>query len=465
MMENYQVLVIGAGPGGYVAAIRAAQLGLKTAIVERAELGGVCLNWGCLPTKTLLRSTEILRLAREGTPYGLVLDSAPRFDLTTAVKRSRDVAKQLNRGVHGLMKKNKVTVLSGHARLLGKGKVAIDNAGAEQEVQAKHIILATGARARAIPGFEPNSESIWTAREAMVPKTLPKSITVIGAGAIGVEFASFYATAGSQVTILEAADRILPVEDSEISGLLAEHLRKQGIEIYTGAYVENQETTTCGIKVNFTKGGSPLSVESEKVILAVGITGNVEGLGLENTKIQVDRTHIIVNEYCETDEPDIYAIGDIAGPPWLAHKASHEGVMVAELIAGVEDVHALDPKSVPSCTYCHPQVASVGITEEQALEQGFEVNIGRFPFLGNGKALSLGEPEGLVKTVIDKKTGELLGAHMIGPEVTELISTYALARTLETTEVELMQTVFPHPTLSEALHESVLSAYGKALHI
>ena len=298
-----------------------------------------------------------------------------------------------------------------------------------------------------------------------MPEVLPKSITVIGAGAIGVEFASFYATAGSKVTILEASDHILPVEDSEISDMLAEHLRKQGIEIHTGASVENQETTTCGIKVNFTKSGSSQSVEAEKVILAVGITGNVEGLGLENTKIQVDRTHIIVNECCETDEPDIYAIGDIAGPPWLAHKASHEGVMVAELIAGVEDVHALDPKSVPSCTYCHPQVASVGITEKQALEQGLEVDIGRFPFLGNGKALSLGEPEGLVKTVIDKKTGELLGAHMIGPEVTELISTYTLARTLETTEVELMQTVFPHPTLSEALHESVLAAYGRALHI
>ncbi|MGY4878209.1 dihydrolipoyl dehydrogenase [Vreelandella aquamarina] len=465
MMDDYQVLVIGAGPGGYVAAIRAAQLGLKTAIVERAELGGVCLNWGCLPTKTLLRSAEILRLAREGKQYGLVLDSAPRFDLATAVKRSRDVAKQLNRGVHGLMKKNKITLITGHARLLGKGKVAIDNAGAEQEVQAKHIILATGARARAIHGFEPDGESIWTAREAMVPTALPESITVIGAGAIGVEFASFYATAGSKVTILEAADRILPVEDSEISDMLAEQLRKQGIEIYTNAYVENQEKTTSGIKVNFTKNGSALSVETEKVILAVGITGNVENLGLENTSAQTDRTHINVNEYCETDESNLYAIGDIAGPPWLAHKASHEGVMVAELIAGVENVHALDPKSVPSCTYCHPQVASVGMTEEQALAQGFEVDIGRFPFVGNGKALSLGEPEGLVKTIIDKKTGELLGAHMIGPEVTELISTYALAQTLETTEVELMQTVFPHPTLSEALHESVLSAYGQALHI
>ena len=464
-MQNYQVVVIGAGPGGYMAAIRAAQLGLKTAIIERAELGGVCLDWGCLPTKTLLRSTEILRLACEGAPYGLVLDSAPRFDLATAVKRSRDVAKQLNRGVHGLMKKNKVTVMTGHARLLGKGKVAVVDAGAEQEVQAKHIILATGARARAIPGFEPDNETIWTAREAMVPKTLPKSITVIGAGAIGVEFASFYSTAGSKVTILEAAERILPLEDAEISDMLAEHLRKQGIEIYTGAYVENQKTTTCGVKVNFTKSGSPQFVESEKVILAVGITGNVESLGLENTKIQIDRTHITVNEHCETDEPNIYAIGDIAGPPWLAHKASHEGVIVAELIAGVEDVHILDPKSVPSCTYCFPQVASVGITEAQALEQGFEVNIGRFPFIGNGKALSLGESDGMVKTVIDKKTGELLGAHMIGPEVTEMISTYALARTLETTEVELMRTVFPHPTLSEALHESVLAAYGRALHI
>jgi len=464
-MENYQVLVIGAGPGGYVAAIRAAQLGLKTAIVERAELGGVCLNWGCLPTKTLLRSTEILRLAREGTSYGLVLDSAPRFDLTTAVKRSRDVAKQLNRGVQGLMKKNKVTVLTGHARLLGKGKVAVDNAGAEQKVQAKHIILATGARARSIPGFEPNSESIWTAREAMVPEVLPKSITVIGAGAIGVEFASFYATAGSKVTILEASDHILPVEDSEISDMLAGYLRKQGTEIYAGVHVESQQSTTYGVNVNFTQGEKALSVESEKVILAVGITGNVEGLGLENTKIQVDRTHIIVNEHCETEEPNIYAIGDVAGPPWLAHKASHEGVMVAELIAGIEDVHILDPKSVPSCTYCYPQVASVGITEEQALEQGLEVNIGRFPFIGNGKALSLGESDGMVKTIIDKNTGELLGAHMIGPEVTEMISTYALARTLETTEVELMRTVFPHPTLSEALHESVLAAYGRALHI
>ena len=464
-MDNYQVLVIGGGPGGYVAAIRAAQLGFKTAVVERAELGGVCLNWGCLPTKTLLRSAEILRLAREGAAYGLVLDTPPRFDLATAVKRSRDVAGQLNRGVRGLMKKKKVTVLSGHARLLGQGAVAVEGEGGVQQVKAEHIIIAAGARPRAIPGFEPDGERIWTSREAMTPKALPKSITVIGAGAIGVEFASFYATAGVKVTILEAADRVLPVEDAEISGLLVERLRKQGIAVHTGARVERQESTSTGVTVHFSEGGQARSVESEKVILAIGIVGNVENLGLENTKVKVDRSHIVIDEWCRTGEPGVYAIGDIAGPPWLAHKASHEGVLCVERIAGLHEAHPLDPKSVPGCTYCHPQVASVGLTEAQAKEQGYEIKVGRFPFVGNGKALSLGEPEGLVKTVIDQRTGELLGAHMIGPDVTELIGAYAVARKLETTELELMQTVFPHPTLSEALHESVLAAYGRALHI
>ncbi|WP_087719389.1 dihydrolipoyl dehydrogenase [Salinicola salarius] len=464
-MERYQVLIIGAGPGGYVAAIRAAQLGLRTAIVERAELGGVCLNWGCIPTKTLLRSAELLRQAREGADYGLVLDAPPQFDLQAAVKRSRTVAGQLNRGVRGLLKKNQVSVLTGHARLQGQGRVVIEGEQGVQEVSAVHIILATGARPRALPNFEPDGKLIWTAREAMTPPALPNTLTVIGAGAIGVEFASFYATVGSKVTLLEAAERILPVEDAEISAMLAERLRKQGIDVRTQAMVESKQAQDDGLQITFSEGGAKHSLDAERVILAAGIVGNVEGLGLEQTAVRVEKSHIVVDRWSATDEPGVYAIGDVAGPPWLAHKASHEGVACIERIAGLVDAHALDPEAVPSCTYCHPQVASVGLTEARAREHGHAVTVGRFAFVGNGKALALGDSQGFVKTVMDAHSGELLGAHLIGPDVTELIGTYALGRTLETTELEIMRTVFPHPTLSEALHESVLGAFERPMHV
>lgn len=464
-MERFQVLIIGAGPGGYVAAIRAAQLGFSTAVVERAELGGVCLNWGCIPTKTLLRSAELFRQTRESEGYGVVLDSAPRFDVKAAVARSRAVAGKLNRGVHGLMRKHGVRVLSGHARLQGQGRVRIEMSGDTRDVSAEHIILATGARARVLPGFDPDGERIWTAREAMSPRTLPASLTVVGAGAIGVEFASFYATLGVDVTLLEAAARVLPQEDAEISEILHARLSDQGIDVHVNARVESQQCHGEGLRVTFMADGERRSLDTEKLILAAGIVGNVEELGLENTSVQVDGSHIVVDRWSATDEPGVYAIGDVAGPPWLAHKASHEGVACIERIAGLEDAHPLDPEAVPSCTYCHPQVASVGLTEAHARERGHAITVGRFPFVGNGKALALGDAEGLIKTIMDAQTGELLGAHLIGPDVTELIGTYALGRTLETTEVEMIRTIFPHPTLSEALHESVLSAYERPIHI
>lgn len=464
-MAQFQVLIVGAGPGGYVAAIRAAQLGFATAIVERAELGGVCLNWGCIPTKTLLRSAELFRQAQSSGAFGVVMDGTVRFDIRAAVAHSREVAGRLNRGVRGLLKKHGVQVLTGQASLQGEGRVRIEGGDGALQVSADHILLATGARPRELPGFTPDSECIWTAREAMTPRALPASLTVIGAGAIGVEFASFYAALGVEVTLLEAAERIVPQEDEEIAAHLHARLAEQGIDVHVGVRAEAPAVTASGVRMSVDAAGERFDHHSEKVIVAAGIVGNVEDLGLENTAVQVENRHIVVDRWSATGEPGVYAIGDVAGPPWLAHKASHEGVACIERIAGLADAHALDPEAVPNCTYCHPQVASVGLTEALARERGHAVTVGRFSFVGNGKALALGDSQGLVKTVMDAHSGELLGAHLIGPDVTELIGTYALGRTLETTELEVMRTVFPHPTLSEALHESVLAAYDRGIHL
>lgn len=453
------IIVIGGGPGGYVAAIRAAQLGLKTTLIEGQHLGGVCLNWGCIPTKALLRTAEIYDFMHRAEEYGLSVEKAS-FDLSKIVKRSRDIAGQLSGGVKHLLKKNKVNVVDGWASLQGQGKVAVKlNDGSQQTLEAKHIILATGARARTLPGLEPDGKFIWTAKEAMVPEDMPKKLLVIGSGAIGMEFASFYNTLGVDTTVVEMMDRILPAEDAEISAFAKKQFEKQGMKVLTSAKTENFIKKDDGVEVTI---NGELQ-KFDRIILAIGIVGNVENCGLENTKVQVDRTHIVIDAFCQTHEPGVYAIGDIAGPPWLAHKASHEGIMCVEKIAG-HRVHPLDPKSVPGCTYCHPQVASVGYTEAQATEKGHKIKVGRFPFIGNGKAIALGEPEGLIKTIFDAETGQLLGAHMIGAEVTELIQGFVVARTLETTEEDLMHTIFPHPTLSEMLHESTLAAYGKAIH-
>ncbi len=463
--QTYDVVVIGSGPGGYVAAIRAAQLGLKAAVVERAELGGICLNWGCIPTKALLRSAEIYHNMQRAEEFGLAAENVT-FNPEKIVERSRTVAKQLSSGIKMLLKKNKVETLIGEGRLVGQGKVSVTNGSDTKEISAKNIILATGARARTLPGLEPDGEIVWSYREAMVPKTMPKSLLVIGSGAIGIEFASFYNTFGAEVTVVELMDRVLPVEDAEISTFAAKAFKKQGMTLLTGAKVTGLKKTKSGAEATIElPGGKTDIVRVEKVISAVGITGNIEDIGLESLGIKADRGHVVVNEWCETGVEGIYAIGDLVGPPWLAHKASHEGVLVAERIAGVKGVHPMNTDNIPGCTYCHPQVASVGMTEAKAKEAGYEIKVGRFPFIGNGKAIALGEPEGLIKTIFDAKTGELLGAHMVGAEVTELIQGYTLARQLETTEADLMATVFPHPTLSEMMHESVLDAYGRALHI
>ncbi len=464
---SFDLIVLGGGPGGYVAAIRAAQLGLKTAVVERADLGGICLNWGCIPTKALLRTAEVYHLMTHAADYGLTAGGEVGVDIAAIVKRSRAVSRRLSNGVKFLLKKNKVAVIAGHGRLAGKGRLTVTGAdGGETVYQAPHIILAPGARARALPGIEPDGELIWTYKEAMVPETLPRSLLVVGSGAIGIEFASFYRTLGADVTVVELLPRILPVEDEEISALARKAFEKQGIRIHTGAQVTSLQRSAKHVTAVLDLGdGKTGNLTVDRVILAVGITGNVEDLGLEGTGVQVERGHIVVDEWLRTGEPGVYAIGDVVGPPWLAHKASHEGVICVEKIAGVEGVHPLDKSAIPGCTYCMPQIASVGLTEQAAREQGYEVRIGRFPFVGNGKAIALGEPEGLVKTVFDAKTGALLGAHMIGAEVTEMIQGYCVAKTLETTEAELMSTVFPHPTISEAMHESVLDAYGRAIHI
>ncbi|MCA8907451.1 MAG: dihydrolipoyl dehydrogenase [Rhodospirillaceae bacterium] len=455
----FDLIVLGAGPGGYVAAIRASQLGMKTAVIEREHLGGICLNWGCIPTKALLRCSEINHLLHSLDQYGFTAKEVS-FDVSKIVKRSRKVASQLSGGVKHLLKKNKVTVIDGHGTLNGAGKVVVD----KTTYTAKHIIIATGARARVLPGLEPDGKQVWTYKEAMVPEALPKSLLVVGSGAIGIEFASFYRAMGAEVTVVEVLDRILPVEDAEISQFAHKAFEKQGMKILTSAKVAKLEKTAKDVTATIEAGGKSTTVTVEKVILAVGIDGNVENIGLETTKAKTDRGHIVVDKWLQTDEPGVYAIGDVVGPPWLAHKASHEGVICVEKIAGLKDVHPLDTSRIPGCTYCTPQIASVGLTEAKAKEKGHEVKVGRFPYIGNGKAIALGEPDGMIKTVFDAKTGELLGAHMVGAEVTELIQGYTVAKTLETTEAELMHTVFPHPTLSEMMHESVLDAYGRAIH-
>ena len=462
--DSFDLIVLGSGPGGYVAAIRAAQLGMKAAVVERDQLGGICLNWGCIPTKALLRSSEIYDILHHLDQYGFSATDI-RFDASKVVARSRAVAKQLSNGVAYLLKKNKIAVVAGQGRLTGKGQLSVAKSGKPvAELAAPHIILATGARARALPGLEPDGERVWTYKEAMVPPAIPKSLLVIGSGAIGIEFASFYHDMGAEVTVVEVLDRVLPVEDEEISAFARKAFEKQGIKIHTEATVKVLERAGDQVTAQIEVGGKTLAVTVDKVILAVGIVGNVEDIGLENTKVEVQRTHVVVDQWLRTGEPGVYAIGDLVGPPWLAHKASHEGVICVEHIAGVNDVHPLEIRNIPACTYCRPQVASVGLTEQAARDAGHEVKIGHFPYLGNGKAIALGEPEGMVKTVFDGKTGELLGAHMIGAEVTELIQGYTIAKTLETTEAELIRTIFPHPTLSETMHEAVLDAYGRAIH-
>jgi dihydrolipoamide dehydrogenase len=460
--QNFDLVVIGGGPGGYVAAIRAAQLGLKTAVVEREHLGGICLNWGCIPTKALLRSSEINHLLHHLDEFGFAADNI-RFDLAKVVKRSRAVAKQLASGVGHLLKKNKVAVFDGQGRLAGAGRVQVTGKQTTT-LQAKHIILATGARARQLPGLETDGKLIWSYKDAMVPPAMPKRLLVIGSGAIGIEFASFFRNMGAEVTVLEVLDRILPAEDEEISAFARKSFEKQGMRILTGAKLGRVTKQADSVTVEIEAGGRTETLTVDRVISAIGIVGNIEDLGLENTAIKVEKTHVLIDEFCRTGEPDVYAIGDLAGAPWLAHKASHEGVVCVEKLAGVPDVHPIDWTNIPGCTYCRPQIASVGLTEARAKAAGHTVKVGRFPFIGNGKAIAMGEPDGMVKVVFDANTGALLGAHMIGAEVTEMIQGYAIARTLETTEVELMHTVFPHPTVSETMHEAVLDAYGRVIH-
>jgi len=461
--EKFDLVVIGGGPGGYVAAIRAAQLGMKTAVVEREHLGGICLNWGCIPTKALLRSSEINHLLGHLGEYGFSADNI-KFDLEKVVKRSRAVAKQLASGVGHLLKKNKVAVFDGQGRLAGSQTVSVTKDGkAVATLKAPHIILATGARARQLPGLESDGALIWSYKDAMVPKTMPKKLLVIGSGAIGIEFASFFRNMGAEVTVIEVLDRILPVEDGEISAFAQKAFEKQGIKILLGAKVTGAQKGKDSVAVSVEAGGKTQQLTVDRVISAAGIVGNVEDLGLEGTGVVVEKTHVLIDAFCRTGEPGVYAIGDLAGAPWLAHKASHEGVVCVEKIAGM-DVHPIDWTNIPGCTYCRPQIASVGLTEARAKAEGHEVRVGRFPFIGNGKAIAMGEPEGMVKVVFDAATGELLGAHMIGAEVTEMIQGYAIARTLETTEEDLMHTVFPHPTVSETMHEAVLDAYGRVIH-
>ncbi|MCA0301109.1 MAG: dihydrolipoyl dehydrogenase [Proteobacteria bacterium] len=466
---SFDLIVVGGGPGGYVAAIRAAQLGLKTAVVEREHMGGICLNWGCIPTKALLRTSEVYGLIKHADAYGLSVKEVS-FDPAKIVARSRKVAAQLNAGVRGLMKKNKITVFDGAAKLSGvEGglrKVAVALADKSNvTLTGKNVILATGARARQLPGLEADGKLVWSYKEAMVPEAFPKSLLVIGSGAIGIEFASFYRTMGAEVTVCEVVDRILPVEDEEVSAFAKKAFEKQGMKILTGATVSNLRKGKDNVTATVTVGGKAQDITVDRVISAVGIVGNVENLGLEGTKVKVEKTHIVIDQWGFTGEPNVYAIGDVAGPPWLAHKAMHEGVLVVEKIAGVKGVHPMNTANIPGCTYCQPQVASIGLTEAAAKAKGLQVKVGKFPFIGNGKAIALGEPEGFIKTIFDAKTGELLGAHMIGAEVTELIQGYSVAKTLETTEADLMATVFPHPTLSEMMHEAVLAAYGRTLHI
>ncbi len=461
--KSYDMIVIGAGPGGYVAAIRGAQLGLNVLCIEREHLGGICLNWGCIPTKAMLRSSEVFHLMQRAKDFGLRAEKID-YDLDAVVARSRGVAKQLSGGIGHLFKKNKVNVVMGTAKITGKGTVAVTTEKGMEELTAKSIVVATGARARELPGLEADGDLVWTYKHALRPPRMPKKLLVIGSGAIGIEFASFYNTLGAETTVVEVMDRVLPVEDAEISAFAKKSFVKQGMKIMEKAMVRQLDRARGKVTAHIEVGGKVEKHLFDTVISAVGIVGNVEGLGLEEAGVTIDRSHVVTDEYCRTGVDGLYAIGDIAGAPWLAHKASHEGVMVAELIAG-QTAHPIKPGSIAGCTYCHPQVASVGFTEAQAKEKGYKINVGRFPFIGNGKAIALGEPEGMIKTVFDAATGELLGAHMIGAEVTELIQGYVVGRALETTEQDLMETVFPHPTLSEMMHESVLDAYGRTIHM
>ncbi len=458
---DFDVLIVGGGPGGYVAAIRAAQLGLRTALVEKDKLGGICLNWGCIPTKALLRSADVLRTVKHAAQFGVRV-AAPQADVPAMVERSRAVAMQLNKGVAQLMKKNGVSVIAGHARLTGKGRVQIEsNDGSATHVSANHIILATGARARELPVFPADGgESVWTYREALVPPRLPSSMIIVGAGAIGIEFACFYRAVGVDVTVVEMAERILPVEDEEVSAHVAASLQRDGIKLHAGATIRSAVRRDERWHVEL----QDQTIQAEVVLVAAGIVGNVEDLGLENTAVRIEKTHIVTDAHCQTAEPGVYAIGDVAGAPWLAHKASHEGLLCVEHIAGLA-THALDPLKIPACTYGHPQVASVGLTEARARAAGHRIKVGKFPFAANGKAIAMGATGGFAKVVFDEVSGELLGAHMVGEEVTEMIQGFVIAQTLETTEAELMAAVLPHPTMSEAMHEAVLGAWGRTLHL
>jgi dihydrolipoamide dehydrogenase len=467
---TFDVIVIGSGPGGYVTAIRAAQLGLRTAIVERSFLGGICSNWGCIPTKALLRSAEIFHYLRHAKDYGLSADTVS-FDAAAVIKRSRGVAGRMNAGVGFLMKKNKITVICGEATIDAPGKITVKasqmqapkDAAGPGSYQAKHIIIATGARPRALPGLEPDKKLIWTYFEAMNPDRMPKSVLVVGSGAIGIEFASFYRTMGADVTVVEVLPQILPVEDAEISAFARKAFEKQGIRIVTGAKVTKLDKKSDGLTAAVDAGGKTVQITVDRVISAVGVVGNIEGFGLEKLGVKTDRGCIAIDEFCRTNVPGIYAIGDVAGPPMLAHKAEHEGVICVEAIKGLHP-HPMDKRMIPGCTYCHPQVASVGLTEQAAKEKKLEIRVGRFPFVGNGKAVALGEDQGMAKVIFDKKSGQLLGAHLVGAEVTELIQGFVVAMNLETTEEELMRTIFPHPTISETMKEAVLDAYGRAVN-
>jgi dihydrolipoamide dehydrogenase len=461
-MQKYDIAIIGGGPGGYVAAIRARQLGLSTVLIEREHLGGVCLNWGCIPTKSLLRSAEVYHLMKHADEFGLAVKDI-KVDISKIVDRSRKIAGQLSKGVAGLLKKNKVDLIEGSASFENASTLKVKGKdGKDQTVTASHIIIATGARGRVLPGLEPDGKLVWTAREAMTPTELPKKLLVIGSGAIGIEFANFYATLGSDVTVVEVQERILNTEDAEISALAQKSFEKQGIKFLLKTTVNKLEHGKNNVTAHFS-GATTDKATYDRVIVAVGIQGNVENLGLEKTKVTLEKGQIKINGYCETTQPGVYAIGDVAGAPWLAHKASHEGIICVEKIAKLS-VHPIDNTMIPGCIYSMPQIASVGLTEAAAKAKGLDIKVGRFPYVANGKALAMGDAEGLIKTIFDAKTGELLGAHLIGAEVTELIQGYTIAKNLETTEAELMHTIFPHPTLSEAMHESVLNAYARTIH-
>ena len=464
MAETFDLAILGSGPGGYVAAIRASQLGMKVAMVERERLGGICLNWGCIPTKALLRTSEIYHYMQHADAYGLSASNVS-FDLAKVVDRSRKIAGQLNAGVKGLMKKNKVTVVEGVGTLTGASQITVKTGDQTRVLDAKNVIVAVGARARDLPGLVADGDRVWTYRHAMVPPAMPTKLLVIGSGAIGIEFASFYSDMGAKVTVVEMLDRVLPVEDADISAHMFKTLTKQGMTLIVKAKVSDVKPGPDGVTATITTADGKAATDTySHVIVAIGIVPNTEDIGLEALGVKTNRGHIDVTPYAETNVPGLYAIGDVTGPPWLAHKASHEGVVAVEKIAGVAHAHPMSTLNIPGCTYSRPQVASVGLSEAQAKEKGHEVKIGKFPIIGNGKAIALGEADGFVKTVFDAKTGELLGAHMIGAEVTELIQGYAIARQLETTEAQLMETIFPHPTLSEMMHESVLDAYGRAIH-